>query len=51
MAGYACFPINYAAHKLLSEQGDCSPLEDYGDITSGLEAIQQRVAGECAGGK
>jgi len=51
VAGYACFPINYAAHKLLSDQGDCSPLEDYGDITSGLEAIQQRVAGECAGVK
>lgn len=46
VVGYACFPINYAAHKLLSEQGDVVPLKDYGDISSGLDIIQQRVDGE-----
>ncbi|MBL4799049.1 MAG: 1-acyl-sn-glycerol-3-phosphate acyltransferase [Oleispira sp.] len=46
VAGYACFPINYAAHKLLSELSDLIPLKDYGDISSGLDIIQQRVGNE-----
>lgn len=44
--GYACFPINFAAHKLLSDQGHVEPLADYGDINSGLDIIQQRVGNE-----
>jgi hypothetical protein len=46
VAGYACFPINFAAHKLLSEQGHVEPLTDYGDIRSGLDVIQQRAGDE-----
>jgi hypothetical protein len=46
VVGYACFPINFAAHKLLSEQGHVEPLADYGDIQSGLDAIQQRAGDE-----
>lgn len=46
VSGYACFPINFAAHKLLSDLNACLPLSDYGDITLGLEQIQQRSAGE-----
>ncbi len=46
VAGYACFPINFAAHKLLSDQGHVEPLVDYGDIQSGLDVIQQRAGDE-----
>lgn len=46
VAGYACFPINFAAHKLLSDQGHIQPLSDYGDIRSGLESIKQRAGNE-----
>ena len=46
VAGYACFPINFAAHKLLSDQGHIQPLSDYGDIRSGLESMKQRAGNE-----
>ena len=44
--GYACFPINYAAHKLLADRGDVMPLKDYGDVSSGLDIIQKRAENE-----
>lgn len=44
--GYACFPINFAAHKLLADRGDVMPLNDYGDILSGLDIIQKRAENE-----
>ncbi len=46
VAGYACFPINFAAHKLLSDLGHVEPLADYGDIQPGLDVIQQRAGDE-----
>lgn len=46
VSGYACFPINYAAHKLLSELGGCTPLKDYSELSEGLNQIQQRSDGE-----
>lgn len=46
--GYACFPINYAAHQLLAQQGICEPLAAYDDddIKSGTQELQQRSEGE-----
>ena len=46
--GYACFPINYAAHQLLAQQGKCQPLEKYddGDIKSGTKKLHLRSEGE-----
>jgi hypothetical protein len=46
--GYACFPINYAAHQLLAQQGKCQPLAEYdeGDINSGTQELHLRSEGE-----
>jgi hypothetical protein len=44
--GYACFPINYAAHKLLAEQGKCQALDEYGDIETGVIELNERGEGE-----
>jgi hypothetical protein len=46
--GYACFPINYAAHQRLAQQGKCAALANYNDddIKLGTEALQQRSEGE-----
>ncbi len=46
--GYACFPINYAAHQLLAKQGKCQPLEKYNlsDIKLGTKELYLRSEGE-----
>ncbi|MFQ3171762.1 MAG: hypothetical protein ACI9DG_001799 [Oleispira sp.] len=46
--GYACFPINYAAHQLLAQQGKCQPLEKYDEdvIKSGAKELHLRSEGE-----
>ena len=46
--GYACFPINYAAHQLLSELGKCQPLECYdeNDIKIGRKELHSRSEDE-----
>lgn len=46
--GYASFPINYAAHQLLSRERKCEALEnyDYADIESGIKELYARSAGE-----
>lgn len=46
--GYACFPINYAAHKLLAEQGKCQLLEYYDDvdIKLGIDELHKRSKDE-----
>jgi hypothetical protein len=46
VAGYACFPINYAAHKLLAELGECQALDEYGDIETGVIELNERGEGE-----
>jgi hypothetical protein len=48
--GYACFPINYAAHKLLSQQGRCEALLSYDsdDIEQGTKELHERSEGEFA---
>ncbi len=45
--GYACFPINYAAHMLLAKQGGCEALEEYVDIDAGIKQLHERSAGEA----
>jgi hypothetical protein len=46
--GYACYPINYAAHQLLVKQGGCIALEYYDDeeIKSGTQDLHDRSQGE-----
>jgi hypothetical protein len=46
--GYACYPINYAAHRLLVNQGGCVALEYYDneDIKSGTQDLHERSQGE-----
>jgi hypothetical protein len=46
--GYACFPINYAAHQLLAKQGKCQPLEKYNerDVELGTKELYLRSEGE-----
>ncbi|MFT7409765.1 MAG: hypothetical protein ACI9EX_000339 [Oleispira sp.] len=46
--GYACYPINYAAHQLLVKQGDCIALEYYDEeeIKSGTQELNLRSQGE-----
>jgi glycerol-3-phosphate O-acyltransferase len=46
--GYASFPINYAAHQLLSRERKCEALEnyDYADIESGIKELYARSEGE-----
>lgn len=48
VAGYACYPINYAAHKLLSDQGIIKALDHYQeyDIDAGLITLLARCEGE-----
>jgi hypothetical protein len=48
VSGYACFPINYAAHKLLSQQGKCQALLNYDsdDIEQGSKELHERSEGE-----
>ena len=44
--GYACFPINYAAHKLLADQAVITPLTEYHQLESGLAALNKRCGDE-----
>jgi len=48
--GYAVFPINYAAHKMLSQQGKCEALHSYDsdDIAQGTKELHERSEGELA---
>ncbi len=46
--GYACYPINYAAHKLLADQGVIEPLSEYHQLTAGLSALTGRCGEETA---
>ena len=46
VAGYACFPINYAAHKLLADDGQIKALHKYPDLELGLSAIKARCKDE-----
>lgn len=43
---YACFPINYAAHKLLADQGQTEALDHYQNLELGLSALKQRCGSE-----
>jgi hypothetical protein len=45
--GYACFPINYAAHKLLAELGKCQALAEYSDVETGIIELNERSKGEA----
>jgi hypothetical protein len=44
--GYACFPINYAAHKYLAEQQLVPTLDEYENLQEGQAILQQRCQGE-----
>lgn len=46
VAGYACFPINYAAHKLLADDDQIKALHEYPDLELGLSAIKARCKDE-----
>lgn len=43
---YECFPINYAAHKLLAEAGKIKALDHYDDLNVGLLALDVRCGQE-----
>lgn len=47
VAGYACFPINYAAHKLLADNGTIKALHDYPELEAGLAALKARCKDEA----
>lgn len=44
--GYACFPINYAAHKYLAEQQQVPALAEYENLLEGQALLQERCSGE-----
>lgn len=46
VAGYACFPINYAAHKLLADNGDIKHLHEYPALEAGLSSLKARCKDE-----
>jgi Acyltransferase len=46
VVGYACFPINFAAHKLLANNGLLSPLDRYDDVEEGIQQLQDRCSNE-----
>lgn len=46
VSNYTCYPINYAAHKLLAEQGAIEPLAEYDNLNSGLLALKFRCGKE-----
>lgn len=43
---YAYYPINYAAHKMLSDQGKVSALDDYENLDQGMEDLKKRCGAE-----
>ncbi len=46
VSGYACFPINFAAHKLMSDQGMITALDHYDNIEAGMLALDLRCKNE-----
>lgn len=49
VVGYTCFPINYAAHQLLAQQGKCQALSHYNheDVELGIRELHARSEGEA----
>lgn len=46
VVGYACYPVNFAAHKLLADNGLLSPLEEYDAVEEGIQQLQARCQNE-----